>query len=76
MVEFIQNYGLWIVLVGSVFLMHRLGIGCCGGHSHSERSKAGDGPKAEPRNPEADATLAAQPETSAATHEPRRSRSP
>ncbi len=35
MVEFIQNYGIWILLVGGMFLMHRLGIGCCGGHSHN-----------------------------------------
>ncbi len=37
MVEFIQNYEIWILLIGGIFLMHRLGIGCCGGHSHDHR---------------------------------------
>ncbi len=38
MVEFIQNYGIWILLIGGMFLMHRLGIGCCG-HSNSHHRK-------------------------------------
>ncbi len=34
MVEFLQNYGLWIVLLGVFFAMHRFGMGCCGGGHH------------------------------------------
>jgi hypothetical protein len=34
MAESLQHYGLWILLIGGVFLMHRLGIGFCGGHRH------------------------------------------
>ena len=30
MVEFVQNYGLWIVLAGVFVAMHRFGMGCCG----------------------------------------------
>jgi hypothetical protein len=32
MIEFLQNYGLWIVLGGVFLVMHRFGMGCCGGH--------------------------------------------
>jgi hypothetical protein len=35
MIEFLTNYGLWIVLAGVFFAMHRFGMGCCGGgHRH------------------------------------------
>jgi hypothetical protein len=34
MLEFLQNYGFWIALLGVILLMHRLGMGCCGGHAH------------------------------------------
>lgn len=32
MIEFLHNYGLWLVLAGVFFAMHRFGMGCCGGH--------------------------------------------
>jgi hypothetical protein len=35
MIEFLQNYGLWIALGGVFVVMHRFGMGCCGGgHRH------------------------------------------
>jgi hypothetical protein len=34
MIEFFQNYGLWIVLAGVFFTMHRFGVGCCGTTHH------------------------------------------
>ena len=37
MVEFLQNYGLWIVLAGVFVAMHRFGMGCCGGGHHHQR---------------------------------------
>jgi hypothetical protein len=36
MIEFLHNYGLWIVLAGVFFAMHRFGMGCCGG-GHQQR---------------------------------------
>ena len=30
MIEFLQHYGLWLVLAGVFFAMHRFGTGCCG----------------------------------------------
>ncbi len=67
MAEFIQNYGIWILLVGGMFLMHRLGIGCCGGH----RRAHGEGRKPEPRPVDANATAGEKPGALAATS-PRR----
>ena len=43
MIEFLQHYGLWIVLAGVFFAMHRFGMGCCGGGHHQrlpQRDKA------------------------------------
>ncbi len=35
MIEFLQTYGLWIALAGVFIIMHRFGMGCCGGgHQH------------------------------------------
>lgn len=34
MIEFLHNYGLWIVLAGVFFAMHRFGAGCCGAGHH------------------------------------------
>ena len=34
MIEFLQTYGLWIALVGVFIIMHRFGMGCCGGGHH------------------------------------------
>jgi hypothetical protein len=34
MIEFLHNYGLWLVLAGVFIAMHRFGIGCCGGGHH------------------------------------------
>ncbi len=31
MIEFLTNYGLWFILAGVFFAMHRFGMGCCGG---------------------------------------------
>jgi hypothetical protein len=47
MIEFLQNYGLWIALAGVFFAMHRFGMGCCGGgHKHKlaqRRNEVSDG---------------------------------
>jgi hypothetical protein len=39
--EFLQNYGLWILLIGIFFAMHRFGMGCGGhgGHRHGDEQK-------------------------------------
>ena len=54
MIEFLQNYGLWIALAAVFFTMHRFGMGCCGGgHRHistqqdQEKGGADGGTKAE-----------------------------
>jgi hypothetical protein len=57
MIEFLQNYGLWIVLAGVFIAMHRFGMGCCGGgHRHGPTRRPeglpSGGPKDE-REPEA-----------------------
>ncbi len=52
MVEFFQNYGIWIAVIGGMFLMHRLGFGCCGSHSHGHN---GDATSAEPKPTDAKA---------------------
>ena len=72
MVEFLQNYGIWIALIGGMFLMHRLGIGCCGGHSHGQGHGHEDGPKAEPKPTDAKVADGQKPEPAAATPSPRR----
>ncbi|MBI2132336.1 MAG: hypothetical protein HYT99_05910 [Candidatus Tectomicrobia bacterium] len=37
---------LWILgFVGLMFVMHRFGVGCCGGHSHGGKDHAGHGEK-------------------------------
>ena len=42
--EFLQNYGLWILLIGIFFAMHRFGMGCGGhgGHQHGDAKKEDD----------------------------------
>ncbi len=42
--EFLQNYGLWILLIGIFFAMHRFGMGCGGhgGHQHGGEKKKDD----------------------------------
>ena len=72
MVEFLQNYGIWIVVIGGMFLMHRLRFGCCGGHSHGQGHGHGDVPTAEPKPTDAKATAGEKPEAVAATPPPRR----
>lgn len=48
MSEVLTQYGLWIVLGGVLFAMHRFGVGCCGGgHRHGpvkQPQKISDGP--------------------------------
>ena len=66
MFEFIQNNWIWILLIGGMFLMHRLGIGCCGGHSHSQGHGHGKEPKAEPKSMDAKATEERRPEVATA----------
>jgi len=46
--EFLQNYGLWILLIGIFFGMHAFGMGCGGhgGHQHGGDEKKDD------KNPE------------------------
>lgn len=34
---------LWLLIIGAVFFfMHRMGLGCCGGHNHKDHSHGGD----------------------------------
>jgi hypothetical protein len=47
MIEFIQNYGLWIALAGVFVAMHWFGRGCCGG-----RQRQGQGQRTEGRSDE------------------------
>lgn len=57
MIEFIQNYGLWIALLGVFVAMQWFGMGCCGGghrkrpaqpnpDTRGEESKGGKGSEA------------------------------
>ncbi|MFB3819543.1 MAG: hypothetical protein ACE147_17935 [Candidatus Methylomirabilales bacterium] len=47
--EFLSNYGLWILLAAIFVGMHVFGMGCCGGHQHGQRKKdAGGDSVAEP----------------------------
>lgn len=39
MIEFLHNYGLWLVLAGVFFAMHRFGMGCCGTRHHRKPSE-------------------------------------
>ena len=71
MVEFIQSYGIWILLIGGMFLMHRFGFGCCGGHSHGKGHGHGDAPKAEPKPTETKASAQEKPEALPASSPPR-----
>ena len=34
MIEFLHNYGLWLVLAGVFIAMNRFGISCCGAGHH------------------------------------------
>jgi hypothetical protein len=50
MEEFLRSYGVWILLAGIFFAMHRFGMGCGGGHRHGggreeEPDKPGDAKK-------------------------------
>ncbi len=66
MVEFIQNYGIWIALIGGMVLMHRLGIGCCGGHRHDQDHAHKDAPKRTPTPTETKVVSERHQETAAA----------
>lgn len=37
MEEFLRSYGVWILVAGVFFAMHRFGMGCGGGHRHGPR---------------------------------------
>ena len=45
--EFLQNYGLWILLIGIFFAMHRFGMGCGGhgGNQHGGEKKDDEKPE-------------------------------
>ena len=52
MIEFAQNYGLWIALAGVFVAMHWFGMGCCGGRNRkkpgqSDKEVAGGRPGSE-----------------------------
>jgi hypothetical protein len=36
MTEFLSSYGLWILLAAIFVVMHRFGMGCCGGGRRRE----------------------------------------
>ena len=66
MIEFLQNYGLWIALGGVFFAMHRFGMGCCGGgHQHKP---AQGGNKASDRATNDQETSEAAPKSSGGCH--------
>ena len=56
MIEFIQNYGIWIALLGVFVAMQWFGMGCCGGHRKKQAQRtegvSGDGAK-ESKTPDA-----------------------
>lgn len=72
MVEFFQSYGLWIVLIAGMYLMHRLGIGCCGGHGRGHGRRYGDTSKAGPRPTDSKASASEEREGSTSSHPHRR----
>lgn len=45
--EFLQNYWLWILLIGIFFAMHRFGMGCGGhgGYQHGGEKKDDEKPE-------------------------------
>jgi len=47
MVEFLQDYGLWVALAGVFVAMRWFGTGCCGSHRKAGRT-AGQKPDATP----------------------------
>ena len=51
MIEFLHNYGLWLVLAGVFVAMHWFGVGCCGGHHpkppHRDKTLTGGTSKVE-----------------------------
>ena len=50
MIEFLQNYGLWIALAGVFVAMHRFGMGCCGrGHYREPPSDPAKIPGGDPK---------------------------
>jgi len=69
--EFIQNYGIWIVVIGGMFLMHRLGIGCHG-HGHGRDHGRANAPKTEPSPTETAAVVGEEPGAAASTGPPGR----
>ena len=73
MIEFLQNYWIWILLIGGMFLMHRLGIGCCGGHTHGQDHGHGGAPEREPKPRDTKMAEGKRPEAAAASSAPRRS---
>lgn len=73
MIEFLQNYWIWILFIGGMLLMHRLGIGCCGGHSHGQGHGHGEAPKREAKPTDAKVAEAEKPEAAAASPPDRRS---
>lgn len=56
MIEFIQNYGLWIALLGVFVAMQWFGMGCCGGGHRKKQAEhtegvSGDGAKEKTPDP-------------------------
>ncbi len=57
MIEFAQNYGLWIALAGVFIAMHWFGMGCCGGRRQEKPTQGQGVPgKEAKREPGSDAT--------------------
>ncbi len=42
MIEFVQNYGVWIALVSVFAAMHWFGMGCCGSRDRRNPAHPGD----------------------------------
>jgi hypothetical protein len=66
MVEFIENNGLWVLLIAAMFLMHRLGIGCCGGHRHGREREPGEPRRSERKSTDPKVAPEREEETAAA----------
>ena len=64
--EFIQDYWIWILIIGGMFLMRRLGIGCCGGHRHRPGREHAEPGKSEPKPAEAKTASEREEERAAA----------
>lgn len=66
MIEFVQNYGLWIALIGVFAAMHWFGMGCCGGRSREKSTQPGE--RVAGKSPGSEKASEAGPKSSGSCH--------